>query len=945
MAFSFITKLLGDPNLRIIKAMQPSIDTINALEPKMQTLDSAQIKAASLALRHRVTEGGETLDAILPEAFALCREVARRTLGQRHYDVQIMGSITLHNGDIAEMRTGEGKTLTATLAVYLNALSGKGVHVVTVNDYLARRDAVWMGQVYDALGLTVSCINHERAYQYDATFKIPPKTTELTGAELEAAAAKEQGGETDTKRDTTGAFHVEMDFMRPVSRREAYQADITYGTNNEYGFEYLRDNMVIRAEQRVQRELNFAIIDEVDSILIDEARTPLIISAPAAEAAETYYRFADVVRQLAVTHDFTVDEKMRAVSLTESGIAKLEKILGLNNIYEAAAVTTVHHIEQALRAEVLYLRDRDYVVREGEVIIVDEFTGRLMNGRRYSEGLHQAIEAKERVKIQRESQTLATITFQNLFRLYKKLAGMTGTAATEAEEFSKIYNLEVTSIPTNKTAVRNDHTDRVYKTEHGKYLAVVEEIKQRHAKGQPVLVGTISINKNEVIGDLLRKAGIPHELLNAKNHEREAQIIAQAGRYGAVTIATNMAGRGVDILLGGNPQIPEETAKIRELGGLCVIGTERHESRRIDNQLRGRAGRQGDPGETIFFLSMEDDLMRIFGSDRMKTMMDRLSLPDDVPIEHRLLTSAIGTAQQKVESHHFDSRKHLLDYDDVLNKHREALYRKRNEIVDLSRNDVATAKTRIMEMVEAEFAAIVASQTVGIGSGDKTLDVEKLAEAASAVITITDDVKTQLQNLATSPETKFDEAKMRTALVHELRSQAELQYDQLSASINETLVGEPVTFIDIARSLILRTIDNLWIEHLNAMQYLRTGIGLQGYGQRDPLVEYKRESYRLFTGLINTIQSQVVRMLFKMAVYRNTPEALKPVEVAEEPTLAHRAGITLSAPSKSEVGVVEAEPVIASGERSNHETKQSPVGRNDACPCGSGHKYKKCHGA
>ncbi len=893
MAFSLFAKLFGDPNVRAIKALQPTIDAINALEPKMVALSNPELKAMSLELKRRVTEKvGESkeqkdlqaaLDEILPEAFALCREAAKRTLGQRHFDVQIMGSLTLHNGGIAEMRTGEGKTLTGTLAVYLNALSGRGVHVVTVNDYLARRDAAWMGQVYDALGLTVGCINHQRAYQYDAGFIVPPATTELGEKELEGAAAKEQGGAIDVIRDTTGSFAVEMDYMRPVERGAAYEADITYGTNNEYGFDYLRDNMVVRPRQRVQRPLNFAIIDEVDSILVDEARTPLIISAQAQEATDMYYKFADVVRKLSVPEDYTVDEKMRAVALTEAGIAKLEKILGLENIYEAAGAATVHHIEQALRAEALYKRDKEYVVKEGEVIIVDEFTGRLMNGRRYSEGLHQAIEAKEGVKIQKESQTLATITFQNLFRLYKKLAGMTGTAATEAEEFSKIYNLEVTTIPTNKPATRIDNIDRVYANDMAKYRAGVEEIKVRNTKGQPVLVGTISIEKNEIIGELLKRAGVPHALLNAKNHEGEAATIAQAGRLGAVTIATNMAGRGVDILLGGNPATPEEAAKIRELGGLCVIGTERHESRRIDNQLRGRAGRQGDPGETIFFLSLEDDLMRIFGTDRMKSLMTRMQLPDDMPIEHGLLTKAIASAQRKVESYHFDTRKHLLDYDDVLNKHRETIYRKRNEVVDMDPSDFELCKKKIMDMVEGELEQIVAAHAAVVSiSPEKGVDVEDLMKAAGAVFQVTEDLTNRVRAVVTEPESKLDEAKLRTELTHVLLSHAEMQYDTLAKQVGETLAGEQITFVDLTRSLILRTVDNLWINHLDAMQHLRTGIGLQGYGQRDPLIEYKRESYRMFTGLIGTMQSQVSRMIFKMVVHRHdTP----PKEETTAPSL------------------------------------------------------------
>ncbi len=928
---SILTKIFGDPNQKVVDSLKAEAELINLLEPKYKAMTAPQLKEASLALKERVAKG-ETLDDILNEAFALCREVAFRTLGQRHYDVQLMGGITLHRGQIAEMRTGEGKTLTGTLAIYLNALSGKGVHVVTVNDYLARRDAVWMGQVYEALGLTVGCINNMSSYRYDSGFKLPPKVEELGDAELNAAAAKEEGGTTDQKRDQTGSFLVQMDFLRPSERRESYACDITYGTNNEFGFDFLRDNMVMRPNQKVQRGLNFAVIDEIDSILIDEARTPLIISAPAEEAADMYYRFADLVRKLHVNEDFNIDEKMRAVSLTEEGIAKLEKLLNVKNIYEDGGVSTVHHIEQALRAENLYKLDREYVVRSGEVIIVDEFTGRLMQGRRYSDGLHQAIEAKENVNIQRESQTLATVTFQNLFRLYAKLGGMTGTAATEAEEFSKIYKLDVVVIPPNRVSGRKDLPDRVYKSEKGKFDAVVQEVKARNALGQPVLIGTISIEKNEILGELLRREGIPHELLNAKNHEREAQIIAQAGHLGAVTVATNMAGRGVDILLGGNPATPEEQAKVRELGGLMVIGTERHESRRIDNQLRGRAGRQGDPGATQFFVSLEDDLMRIFGSDRMKGMMDRLGLPEDMPIENGMVTKSIATAQTKVEGHHFDTRKHLLEYDDVLNKHREVIYRRRNEILLRDTSDLAGLKTAVLALVEDELEHVVRFHTAADDEG--TWNLKEIYEVAGTIFPISPEVRAELTEIKTKAAgSKVEDAHARTKIIDYLTGIADKDWDVFQARTVadlKTMGGDEAAFADIIRSLMLRAIDTLWIEHLDSMEHLRTGIGLQGYGQRDPLVEYKRESFRMFTSLTANIGKQVVYSVYKIGVVKEQPQSMM-----------ERQGVTLSAPAKTDSGAGTAvETVKAEGADGNKH-----VGRNDPCPCGSGKKYKKCHGA
>ncbi|PIR02450.1 MAG: preprotein translocase subunit SecA [Candidatus Nealsonbacteria bacterium CG11_big_fil_rev_8_21_14_0_20_35_11] len=664
---------------------------MNSFEPEFEALPffgkEAGLKEKTAELKERLKRG-ETLDNILPEAFALVREAAKRTLGQRHFDCQLIGGIVLHQGKIAQMVTGEGKTLAATLALYLNALEGKGAHLVTVNDYLARRDTVWMGQIYHALGLTVGCLNHEQSFLYEPDYKKPAE-------------------EKEKMRDELGSFYVVEDFLKPCLRQEAYFADITYGTNNEFGFDYLRDNMVYDLNQQVQRGLKFVIVDEVDSILIDEARTPLIISAPETESSKWYKEFAQIIPKLNPKTDYEIDEKMRAVTLTEDGINKIEKILGAGNIYEEKGIKYLHHLEQALRAQAinpatglpLFARDRDYVVKDGKVVIVDQFTGRLMPGRRWSGGLHQAIEAKERVMVQPESMTLATITFQNYFRMYEKLAGMTGTAETSAEEFDKVYGEEVILVPTNKPLIRENLPDKVYKSESGKFKAVVEEIKKGHKSGRPMLVGTTSIEKNEYLGRLLQREGIPCQILNAKHHEKEGEIIAQAGRLGAVTIATNMAGRGVDIILGGNPSEPKEAQKIKELGGFYVIGTERHEARRIDNQLRGRAGRQGDPGSSQFFVSLDEDLMRVFGGERLKSLMERFKFPEDFPIENKIITQSIESAQSKVEGMNFDARKHLLEYDDVLNKHREVFYKKRRAIIEAKSEE---RKAKILEIVKKQ---------------------------------------------------------------------------------------------------------------------------------------------------------------------------------------------------------------------------------------------------
>ncbi len=662
---SFLTKIFGDANQGYLKKLQPQVAKINSFEKTFEGFSDEQLRAKTLELKSKINGSPTPINMLLPEAFALVREAAKRTLNQRHFDVQLIGGIVLHEGKIAEMKTGEGKTLSATLPVYLNALTDKGVHVVTVNDYLAKRDSVWMGQIYHLLGLSVGCIAHDTAFVYDPT------------------------ANKDKERDIVGGFKVVEDYLSACSRKEAYACDITYGTNNEFGFDYLKDNMAQDLAQQVQRGHYFAIVDEVDSILIDEARTPLIISAPDTESSKWYQEFAKIIPGLSPQTDYQIDEKMRAVTLTEEGVNKIEKVLGQGNIYEERGIKYLHHLEQALRAEVLFKKDKDYVVSPsadgGQVMIVDEFTGRMMPGRRWSGGLHQAIEAKEGVFVQPESLTLASITFQNYFRMYEKIAGMTGTASTSAEEFDKVYKLDVVMIPTNKPMIRRDLPDGVYKTHDGKLNALVREIKARHENGQPVLVGTTSIEKNEYLGKLLEREGVPHQILNAKHHEKEGEIIAQAGKLGAVTIATNMAGRGVDIVLGGNPQDdPERSRRVRELGGLHIIGTERHEARRIDNQLRGRAGRQGDPGSSQFFLSLEDDIMRIFGGDRIKSLMGLLKIPEDQPIENRMISGAIESAQSKIEGMNFDLRKHILEYDDVMNRHRDVIYKKRKEMMTIS---------------------------------------------------------------------------------------------------------------------------------------------------------------------------------------------------------------------------------------------------------------------
>jgi len=866
---SFVTKLFGDPNAKEIKRLQVYVDKINTLEKKVTSLKDIEIKKRYMELKAEATqrasaikkEDGDskkkTINAILEEyifeVFALTREAAKRTIKQRHYDVQLIGGVVLHHGKIAEMRTGEGKTLVATLAVALNALVGLGVHVVTVNDYLARRDAGWMGRIYDFLGLTAATIVHEKAFLYDSSFKEEHVLDEKT------------------------------QHLREISRKDAYLADVTYGTNNEFGFDYLRDNMAQTEDRMVQRPLNFAIVDEVDSILIDEARTPLIISAPAEEATEKYFQFAEMVKKLKPGRDFLIDEKLKAATLTDDGISTMEKMLGVENIYESFGIENVHHIEQALKAEALFKKDRDYVIREGEIIIVDEFTGRLMLGRRYSEGLHQAIEAKEGVQIKQESITLATISFQNYFRLYTKLSGMTGTAVTEAEEFHKIYKLEVIVVPTNQEMIRQDLPDLIYKTELAKFNAVVADIKEKSNSGRPVLVGTVSIEKNEILSDLLKRAGIKHELLNAKNHEREAMIISKAGDSGTVTVATNMAGRGTDIIL-------DEKAK--KSGGLHVIGTERHESRRIDNQLRGRAGRQGDPGSSLFFVSLEDDLMRIFGSDRVSTMMERLGLPDDVPIQHSLISKSLEQAQKKVESQNFDIRKHLVEYDDVVNRQRESIYAKRRKaIFDES------IEGEVKSILKGE-ADVIVSSSINLETGEP--DIDRILKILSAIIP---EFKTQKLSFHTESEGK--------KLIGDILIKA---YQEKKDALGKELANV------LEKAVFLRTIDTLWVDHIDAMDHLREGIGLRGYGQKDPLVEYKNESYRMFNTLNSGIQTEFVNMYFKASIQQQTP---------------------MQTPQNSEEEIIRKKEDIPEVRNFNSSKK---VGRNDPCPCGSGKKYKRCHG-
>ncbi len=925
----FLHLIFGDPTKKVLAELSELAAGVNALEDSIISLSDAELKAKTLEFQERL-KNGQTLDDIAPEAFAVVREAAKRTLKQRHFDVQLMGGFVLHQGKIAEMRTGEGKTLTSTLAIYLNALEGKGVHVVTVNDYLAKRDAVWMGQVYHFLGLSVGCIQQENGYLYDEEFKAEPAE--------------------DEERDETGSFKVQMDFLRPANRKAAYDADITYGTNNQFGFDYLRDNMATQADQMVQRELNFAIVDEIDSILIDEARTPLIISAPAEESADLYYKFAAIVKDLKENVDYNIDEKMRVATFSDEGINKIEKKLGVDNLYTSGGLQLVHHAEQALKAEAVFHKDKDYVVQDGEVKIVDEFTGRIMEGRRYSEGTHQAIEAKEGVEIKRESRTLATITFQNYFRMYKKLSGMTGTAATEAEEFMKIYDLDVVEIPTNKPIARVDLPDRIYKNERGKWLSIVDEVKALQEKGQPVLIGTVSIEKNEFLSELLTAAGVKHEVLNAKNHEGEAQIVAQAGRSGSVTVATNMAGRGVDIVLGGNPTTKESQEAVKNFGGLHVIGTDRHESRRIDNQLRGRSGRQGDPGSTQFYVSTEDDLMRIFGSERVQKMMETLKLDEKTPIESKMITNALEKAQQRVEGRNFDTRKHVLEYDDVLNKHRTAIYDRRRAIL---LNDQFNAQEEITSMVEAEVERVILFHTSDDHQEvpnefkekkEKTdWDPKEIVETLRTIMPIS----SELEQIVRETFTTVSKDKERLAIQRTTVIEAFMAvFKDRLAQLNEAFEDKE-RLRKLERIILLRTIDNAWISHLDTMTYLRRSIGLQGYGQRDPLVEYKREAYDLFNLLQLNIEKEVVYNVMKIL----EQSAAAQQAIAMAPSIIERAKLHYSGAKKTmdkAEAVAEAKEAGKSRQAAATLIKNATfdnVGRNDLCPCGSGKKFKKCHGA
>lgn len=785
-----LKRILGDPQARTLKRMKRRVKDVNALESKYKKMSDKQLKEQTAKLKNRLEK--ESLDKILPDAFALVRETAGRTLNQRHFDVQLIGGMVLHEGKVAEMKTGEGKTLVATLPLYLNALTGKGAHLVTVNDYLARIGAGWMGPVYDFLGLSVGVIIPDESFIYDPSF-------------------------VDESHDDDRFRH-----LRPATRQEAYQADITYGTNNEFGFDYLRDNMVREVDQLRQRELHYAIVDEVDSILIDEARTPLIISAPSVTSGTAYAQFSKVVRQLKKDKDYDVDEKHKSVVLTDDGIERVQKILGIDNIYGPGNIRTIYHLNQALKAEALFKRDKDYVITsDGEVVIVDEFTGRLLKGRRYNEGLHQAIEAKEGVEVQEESMTLATISFQNYFRLYEKLSGMTGTAMTEAEEFHQIYKLDVVEIPPNRPVVRVDKTDRIYRSEKGKFGAIVREIRTLNQKGQPVLIGTASIEKNELLGTLLTKAKVPHQVLNAKNNEREAAIVAKAGQKGAVTLATNIAGRGTDIVLGEG---------VKDLGGLFVIGTERNESRRVDNQLRGRAGRQGDPGVTQFYVSTEDDLMRIFGGERIASIMDRLGVDEDTPIENRVISRSLEGAQKKVEGYNFDARKHVVQYDDVMNRHRKATYIQRREI--LLQADI---QKRIKLFIDGEVKVLAASPLLLSDQYDKVVGESFPFDDAT------------LDRLFDSDASQFEKALLTEAMeLYEAR---------------ETAFG-PEVMRKVERDIYLQVLDNLWMQHLENMEHLREGIGWTSVGQRDPLVEYRRQSQIMFESMQESLRREVIRSLF-----------------------------------------------------------------------------------
>jgi len=817
---AFLKSFFGTPEEKLLKSWKPIVERINALESSLENLSPEELYGKTTEFKERLKKG-ETLDDILPEAFAVVREAAKRTLGQRHFDVQLLGGVALYNVGIAEMKTGEGKTLVATLPAYLVALMGQGVHVVTVNDYLSRRDAVWMGQIFAYLGLSIGVLNHAESFIYDRTHT-----------------------DKDKERDELGSFHVVHEFLRPATKKEAYQADITYGTNNEFGFDYLRDNLLYNKTDLSQREHYYAIVDEVDSILIDEARTPLIISGQTGAAGGLYEQFAKIVLTLNEGADFSVDEKLRTVSLTDDGINKAEKLLGIENIYAEGGVKYVHHLETAVRAKALYHKDKEYVVKDNEVIIVDAFTGRLQPGRRWSEGLHQAVEAKEGVRIKEESRTYASVTFQNYFRMYQKLSGMTGTAVTSKEEFYKVYGLETFVIPTHQPIVRADYGDLIFQTHAGKMKAVARKVGELNKKGQPILIGTVSIEHNELLSAYLKNEGIKHEVLNAKNHEREGEQIAQAGRKGAVTVATNMAGRGIDIKLGGTPATKDEYEEVKELGGLFVLGTERHDARRIDNQLRGRSGRQGDPGATQFFVSLEDSLMRIFAVDTIKKMMGRFNIPEDEPIENKLITNSLEKAQEKIEGFNFDARKHVLEFDDVLNFQRRIIYERRRRVLVGGKSQIEEYLVEVVERLDSDMKS------------------------------------------------------------------------KMNEKLSKTILDTP-EILEVLRRVILQTMDLFWVDHLEMMEYLRGSVNLRAYGQREPLVEYKKDGLRFFKDMEVSIARQIAEFIIALnmeaiASFKTLPVTVEVKEVSDT--------------SRSVI------------------SPKSEVGRNDPCPCGSGKKYKKCHG-
>lgn len=898
---SFLKKIFGDSNERVVQELSPIVASIAKREEEYRVFSDEALRHTTEEFKKEIARGS-SIATLLPDAYALVREASRRAIGLRHFDVQLIGGIILHQGKIAEMKTGEGKTLVATLPLYLNSLLNKGCHLITPNEYLARVGGGWMGPVYHALGVSVGMITHEFSALYDPLYTDP----------------YDHG---DNR----------LNHWRPVSRKEAYEADITYGTNNEFGFDYLRDNLAQSPDSIVQREPFFAIIDEVDSILIDEARTPLIISAPDTESGVLYRTFSRITPTLEEGRDYNIDEKLKAVTMTEEGIDRVEKILGVKDIYSEGGIHYVHHLEQALRAETIFHRDKDYVVEDGEIIIVDEFTGRLMPGRRWSDGLHQAVEAKEGVVVQRESRTMASITFQNLFRMYEKLSGMTGTAATSAEEFHKVYTLDVVIIPTNKQLIRKDLDDRIFQTTGGKWKAVVREVKERNEKGQPVLLGTTSIEKNEYISALLGKEGIKHEMLNAKNHEREAQIIAQAGSVGAVTVATNMAGRGVDIILGGVPENQSEREKVLGTGGLFVLGTERHEARRIDNQLRGRAGRQGDPGETQFFVSLEDDLMRIFGPDRIKRMMGTFGIPEDMPIEHGIVSRALSSAQEKIEGFNFDARKHLLEYDDVMNRQRKSLYTMRRDFLFSEPQKVFE---KAEEMIEEEIDGILSFHTQH--HLIEEWNIEEVYENLQARFGLGSEAHSRLLEIKNDPG---NTETIRDAMHAYMHTRWHEIYDMRKKELGDE------TFANLLRVYTLQIIDLSWANHLEAMDYLRSSVRLRAYGQRDPLIEYKNEGMRMFKEMQAAIRTHLSHIAFQIGKnpsvkhqeHLHATHARAPIAAQSNHGVPAFAKDMSGSPSFA--NATEGRQFGSPAKSGSHIGK---IGRNDLCPCGSGKKYKRC---